>query len=246
ERFGFRLSKHTENLIKTALKMKLFDRLTGTRLYEEFDLIFKENNPVAVLRRLDESGLLGVVHTSLKLTDRLEALLSNIYDVLHWFELLFTEEHPDQPIMYLMALLCELEESQMEEAMGRLMVPPRVREQAVQNMKKARKALNSLPGEKPSDVYATLSPLKLEALLFAMALTRSEEKKKDISQYLLEMRKTRPLLTGNDLKKLGIPPGPAYSKVLNDLLMERLNGTLVNREDEIAFVRTQTGSNTAA
>jgi len=35
QRFGFEISKHTQNLIKTAVNMKLFERLSGERIYDE-------------------------------------------------------------------------------------------------------------------------------------------------------------------------------------------------------------------
>ena len=46
ERFGFKLSKHTANLIKSAIKMELFEKLSGSRLYEELLIAFKETDPV--------------------------------------------------------------------------------------------------------------------------------------------------------------------------------------------------------
>ena len=46
--FGFKLSKHTENLMKSTLRMNLFDRLSGSRLgYDELLLTFSETEPVA-------------------------------------------------------------------------------------------------------------------------------------------------------------------------------------------------------
>ena len=38
ERFGFKISRHTENLIKSTLEMNLFDMLSGPRLFEELRL----------------------------------------------------------------------------------------------------------------------------------------------------------------------------------------------------------------
>jgi len=51
-RFGFKLSKHTENLIKSAIKMKLFEKLSGSRLYEELLIAFKETNPLETLKKI--------------------------------------------------------------------------------------------------------------------------------------------------------------------------------------------------
>jgi tRNA nucleotidyltransferase (CCA-adding enzyme) len=47
----------------------------------------------------------------------------------------------------------------------------------------------------------------------------------------------RPFLKGDDLKRLGIEPGPIYSRLLKELLSERLRGKLRSREDEEQFVK---------
>jgi len=232
ERFGFRLSRHTENLIKSAVKMNLFDRLSGSRLYEELLLTFDEREPVAVVRRLSDFGLLRVIHPALELTERLEGLLNAVQQTLFWFSMLFTEEKPQRAFIHLMALLAELKESEKEDAMKRLSVPPRTRHSVVEESRAARETLRRLPLKDPAAIHDELSRLRLETLLFCMSLTEDEEKKKELSLYLLELRKARPAMTGEDLKKMGIEPGPVYSRILRELLHGRLRGRLRNREDE--------------
>jgi tRNA nucleotidyltransferase (CCA-adding enzyme) len=48
-------------------------------------------------------------------------------------------------------------------------------------------------------------------------------------------------LSGNDLKKMGIPPGPRYKKLLAELLDAKLDGRVRNREEEVAFVLERAG-----
>jgi len=43
--------------------------------------------------------------------------------------------------------------------------------------------------------------------------------------------------TGADLKKLGLKPGKLYKKILGDLLDARLDGTVRNKGEEIAYVK---------
>jgi len=83
--------------------------------------------------------------------------------------------------------------------------------------------------------------LDSETLLLAMAITQDNHKKREISMYLLELRKVKPYLTGKDLKAMGIIPGPVFSKILNVLLEGRLRGSLITREDEIEEVKRVQG-----
>ena len=57
ERFGFKIGKHTENLIRSTIEMNLFEKLSGPRLYEELLISFQETDPIKTLKRLSDFGL---------------------------------------------------------------------------------------------------------------------------------------------------------------------------------------------
>ncbi|MFA4829962.1 MAG: hypothetical protein WC594_12150, partial [Thermodesulfovibrionales bacterium] len=237
ERFGFKLSKHTENLIKSTIKMNLFNRLSGTRLYEELLLAFNETEPVKTLRRLSEFGLLKVIHPNLAFSSELESTLQSMFETRAWFNLLFLEESPDRGALYLMALLSGLKEAEIKDAIERLSAAPKVRELIIKGIPQSKDVLRRLPLNNPVDLYHLLSGISLEVLLFSMAVSRDKQKQKSISQYLIELRKIKPVLKGDDLKKMGVQPGPVYSILLEELLDEKLRGRVKGREDEERFIR---------
>ncbi len=237
ERFGFKLSKQTDSLIKSSIKMDLFSKLTGSRIYDEMVLIFEEAEPYRVIKRLAEYGLLGVLDKDLELTDELEQLLASVHNSLLWFGLSFQEEKPDKTTIYLMALTSALKDTRREALLDRLIVPPRVKRAVKRGIRAATGCLRNLPLKDPAAIYDELSGLDVEALLFAMSLTKEEVVKKEISRYLLELRKVKPLISGTDLKEMGVEPGPEYSSILGGVLAEKLRGKLRSREDELRFVR---------
>jgi tRNA nucleotidyltransferase (CCA-adding enzyme) len=57
-------------------------------------------------------------------------------------------------------------------------------------------------------------------------------------QYQSTWRHIHAVLDGHDLAKLGIPRGPVYSELLRTLRAGRLDGVLLSREDEVAYVRS--------
>jgi tRNA nucleotidyltransferase (CCA-adding enzyme) len=236
ERFGFKISKHTENLIKSAIEMNLFDRLSGPRLYEELLLSFNETEPVRTLKKLSDFGLLKVIHQNLIFNEELEAIFKSMHDTLTWFNLLFLEEKTDRGILYLMALLSGLKDEDVKAVIERLSPPPRARDMIIKGMSHARDILRRLSPGDPVEIYNLLSSFKLEMVLFSMALSKDRQKQKAISLYLTELRKVKTILKGDDLKGMGIQPGPAYSKILKELLEEKLRGQLKSREDEEKFV----------
>jgi poly(A) polymerase len=48
-----------------------------------------------------------------------------------------------------------------------------------------------------------------------------------------------PLLTGNDLKELGLPPGPRFKEILEAVFNRQLEGTLTSSEEARAWVKAE-------
>jgi len=238
ERFGFKISKHTENLMKVAIKMNLFEKLSGPRLYEELLLALNETEPVKTLKRLSDYGLLKVIYPNLIFNEELESTLKSMHETLSWFNLLFLEEKTDRGVLYLMALFSGLKDEEVRAVIERLSPSLKVRDMIINGMSQARDLMRKLPLDDPVEIYHHLHKLSLETVLFSMALSKDRQKQKVVSQYLTELRKVKTILKGDDLKNMGIQPGPLYSKILTMLLEERLRGHLKSREDEEKFVRT--------
>ncbi len=244
QRFDFHMSKHTQNLIKSAVNMKLFDRLTGGRIYAELVLMFSEAEPARILKRMQDFDLLKFIHPKLKATPEQEHLFENIGETLTWFKLLYLDLKIERWFIHVLGLVDVLRQPDVEEVLERLAVPPRVRDR----IRKARAHYRDVlylfyrePRLPASRIYDLLAPLETEALLLMMAKAKKETAKKYVSHYLTYLREVAVTLTGDDLKKLGIPPGPRYRKLLAELRDAKLDGLVKNREEEIEFVRKKTG-----
>ncbi len=237
ERFGFKISKHTINLIKTAVRIDLFNKLSGTRMYDELNLLFLETEPIKAIKRLAEFDLLKFIHPHLSITKSLEETFEAIQETFAWFKLLFFEEELNKSHLFLMALFEELESQERSEALQRLFVPPTARQGILDGIKESQNALIKLQKASQKEIYYTLLPLNLQTILFTMAKARHKELKKSISLYLTTLRKIKPALTGKDLKAMGYTPGPLFKKILTSLLEARLEKQIKSLEEEIKFVK---------
>ncbi|HEX8947881.1 MAG TPA: CBS domain-containing protein [Dissulfurispiraceae bacterium] len=242
ERFGFKLTKHTENLMKLAIRMSIFEKLSGTRIYDELILTFHETNPIKALKRLGDYGLLKVIHPRLIFSPALDALLQSVHDTISWFELLFLKEEYDKGMLYIMALLYKLTAEERELALSRLAVPAKLKEKVLKELLAVQEILRMFYPDDPVHAYRLLVGREIESILFSMALTRDSNVKKAISHYLMYSRHVRPLLRGEDLKALGITPGPLYSEVFRRLHEEKLRGGLGSRDEEREFVKKNFGA----
>jgi tRNA nucleotidyltransferase (CCA-adding enzyme) len=241
QRFDFRLSKHTLNLIKNAVKMKIFHRLTGERIYAELMLMFSESDPSRLLKRMREFDLLKSMHPGLKGSAETERLFREIGETWTWFRLLYLEEiTAEKWFVYFLGLLDRIKDSVVDEILDRLSVPARVWERVRQARLGYRDVLYIFyrqPDLRPSSIYELLAPLEIEAILLMMAKAKQETAKKYVSLFLTHLRDVKVSLTGDDLKQLGLPPGPQYRALLAELRDAKLDGVVKNREEEIAFIR---------
>ncbi|HMK44356.1 MAG TPA: CBS domain-containing protein [Dissulfurispiraceae bacterium] len=237
ERFGFRLTKHTENLIKLAIRMKIFDKLSGSRLYDELQLICYETHPLRSFRRLGDYDMFRVIHPKIAYTDALEALLQAVHDAITWYDLLYLGDAYDKGMLYSMTLVHGLSGSEREAALRRLNVTDRQKERLLKCLGYSDRLLQSLRPDDAAEVYHLLAEHAVETVLFTMARCDDMERKRAISEFLLRHRRLKPLLGGDDLKQFGLQPGPLFSDIFRALLDERIRGNLVTKDDETAFVK---------
>lgn len=235
EKLGFRISKHTENLIKLAVKMNIFEKLKGPRLYEEILLLFRETLPYNSIKKLREYGLLKVLHPSLEDKD-LERVLFKAYETVQAFKLLFLKETVNYEFVYLMAILWNLKETEREEFFRRIFAPEHIKNKLMEELRVCQSMLKSLTSEDPVEVYFLLKPLSLEVLAVMMIFARDSQRRA-ISYYLTKLKDIKPQITGHDLKKIGIEPGPLYREIFEAVLREKIRGKLLSKDEELDFVK---------
>lgn len=90
---------------------------------------------------------------------------------------------------------------------------------------------------KPSRVYSILHGYAPAALTATSLATDSPAVNRNIGQYLNKLRYVKAALTGEDLKAMGLIPGPRISDILDRLRAARLDGEVTNRRGEERLVR---------
>lgn len=240
QRFNFKIGKHTQNLIKTAVRMELFHKLSGKRVLNELRLIFEEAEPIKAIMRMAEFDLLRFIHPEIAVKDKNIRLFERIKEAIAWFDLLFLNLPIEKWLIYLIGLLNGLSKRDIEDVLKRLAVPERSARKLIEAAERSEKALSEFYRHKKmenSRIYRLLNPLSTETVVFMMAKAKEEAAKKYISLYLTELRKIGLSITGNDLKKLGIKEGPGFRDILEKAFERKLNGMLKTKKDELKFVK---------
>ncbi|QCQ20969.1 CBS domain-containing protein [Desulfoglaeba alkanexedens] len=242
QRFSFKVGKQTAGLMRNTVKMGLLSKLGGHRLFHELQQILMEEDPLPAIRRMGEFELLAAFHPSLRYDAHMQALFARVKEVISWYELSFLDEPLESWWVYFLVLFSRLSRKELKQVLDRLEIPLSRQERIVWTYNRVDHLLGTffrLPDPRPSDIYRALQPFRPEELLFLMVQATCEDVRRIVSHYCHRYRHVQTELKGRDLKAMGFPPGPLYSRILNDLLDARLNGQVRSRAEELEFVKAR-------
>jgi tRNA nucleotidyltransferase (CCA-adding enzyme) len=244
QRLGFRIAKHTEDLIKNAVKMDFLEKLGGRRLLAELVQILKEKEPLRGIGRMASLGLFRFIHPALEYGKAMQETLEEVRYIVTWYDLLYLERHYQRWAVYFLAICETLSDDEFWGTCTRLAVSECYKEQLVEMRRQGEELVTAMERRlgqqgrlENSEVYFFLRGLSVEVLLYLMAKSRNQELKRLISLYFTKLQALRTAIGGEDLKALGIKPGPRYRELLDAVLNAKLNGLVASKEDEIELLR---------
>lgn len=243
QRYHFRIGPATEKLIKNDVSLKLLDKLSPSRLFNEFEHICAEETAILCIRRLHELGILQAIHPQLSINPDRKEMLIRTAKVMAWYRLLYIDEEMRPWLVYFLVLCSSLTYAVTLEVFRRLGIPPALKNEVLGCREKARslrsslKRLTATPGFRVSALCAMLRPLPVEFVLYLMADMEVPETRRALSRYITVWRTEKPDVDGSELKKLGLAPGPAYGVILQRLLEAKLDGTAASPEEQLALAR---------
>jgi tRNA nucleotidyltransferase (CCA-adding enzyme) len=243
QRFGFTMGKQAEAFMRSTIKKRLVDSLSGTRLFNEIKLLLNEKRPMDCIRRMQELELFQFVSPEmLKVPQDLE-VLERLESVFSWADRVITADKPDVWYVYFLGLFYSLKEDAFLKAADRLHLPTRMKNSLQADRTHCRESLEQLKSQKewgPKEIYHAFANLSVEAVVFLMALSSTDRLNQYANIYFAQYQgKAEPSLTGDDLVEMGLEPGPVFQSVLNTLREARVMGSVSSREEEVALVEKQ-------
>ena len=243
-RLDFKITRHTEKLIKNTARMNLFSGAAEARFFHELKLILSEHDPLPALRRLDGFKLFPFLwpdlRPNLKIDRRFVHFLTQANRAISWFNLLYLDESIEIWMVYLQAIMSRSRIKELISFCDRFDLPPRIRRQLIQQKNDVERIAQDMlkrPYLKPSEIYWLLAGLDYEGLLYLMTIARKRFIQKAVSIYVTTLRKAAPLLSGDDLKAMGYIPGPQFRLIRNHLIERQLDGEIAGRDAAMEFVR---------
>ncbi|MFC1931161.1 CCA tRNA nucleotidyltransferase [Chloroflexota bacterium] len=228
QRLNFKLEPFTLQLLRRDTGY--LEALSGDRVRYELEMVLKEECPEKVLCRADELGVLAKLHPVLKGKGLLAERFAQARRL----------SSPDSPSveLYLALLIYSFSGKGNEQLISRL----RLRKSVAQvlrdtiGLKSKLKALTN-PDITPSGIYSLLHGYSLSAVTASLIVSNSPQVCRHIRFFLDKLRYLKPVLSGEDLKTLGVTPGPRVKEIMNLLLDARLDGKLTTKWEEEALVK---------
>lgn len=238
-RYRFVIARSTLRLMKAAVNGGVIRNLAGSRIFRELYLVAKEPSAPRIIRRLRDLDVLTAIHPKLALPAAAFGPLERVRRVLSQAPSMPLLEGATEGEALLLGMLYLLHPKTVVVILTRLTPPQRIVEKLAADHKACRHAAQKLTRAidlRQSRIARLLDPLSPEARIMLMAALVKGSARDAVSRYVTTSWRIVPLLKGEDLRRLGLRPGPIYRRILAALRSAKLDGRLRTKEDETSFV----------
>lgn len=236
QRYDFKIDKHTEHLIKTAVSMDMIEKVAGERLREEVVDILSEEEPLKGIKRMAQLHELRFIHPKVKWSVSLERKLKKARREIEWFWR-NTKENIDNWLVYFMEMLAGLTYEETILVGKKFMLSNAHKMKILSFIKDAGSIVKGLRQKKlsPAKIYELLYGRSFEEMILFVSKSNSGLVRKRVEDFIKIYSKAKLCLDGKYIAKMGVEPSPEMGKILKTLFDAKLNGILKSRKDEVAF-----------
>lgn len=234
QRLDFTIEPRTLELIEDALP--LLDRVSGARLRHEIELTLQEDVRTAVFERLMALNVLPHIFAGLVWLPQTAVSFEKVS--YFWQQSLWREklQAKESLFVYFALWLSTLPEAVCLGVMKCLRVRKATKADVLACGRLRREWLTLPAKPKPSEVVRLLRPFPVRVLLVGRILLDKHPTVDLIDRYLQEWRDVKTAVSGNDLRQMGLKPGPQFGILLEKLLTARLDGAVSSEAEERALL----------
>ncbi len=226
-RMGFKIEQRTQEWFDLALERDLHHSIEPEDAGAELRAVAREERPTVVLKTLEEHELLGAISPVLAKKHPDYEAINRLMKVR---EDLFTAGfRPRLATPMLLAVLGRLKEREQAHLLSKAGYRSAEAEAVLTFEQEAFDAQKELIGKKmhaPIDSYRFLEKLPVEQMAYLLAESSKSAALSKIRAYLNKWRPLRINLptVGNELEKLGMPRGPKFDALVEQVFAMQLTG----------------------
>ncbi len=241
-RMNFRMESRTQEWFDLAIERELHKNLQGADVGNEVRSLAREDNPVTTLKAWESHDMLAAIHPNLPRRKPDYDSLNKLARVRG--NLLESGLRPrlNVPVMYY--TLGRLKDREAGAAMRNLELRASEIKEVDELVGHAQKIVQDLKGRKtnaPKDAYFYLAAVPPEMIAFIEVEMPNPKASSKIRNYLQKWRPLRLGLPVGELDALGVPRGPKFDKIIEELFELQLRGRRRDPESRVKILRNLAG-----
>ncbi len=240
QRYNFTIEPKTLKLLRQANRLKMLQRVQSQRLRDELILILKEKYPLKPLIRINKLVGFGFINQGLSLSKITLTFLKSIESQIIWFKMKYPKHRKlDTWLIYFIGMVDSLNINKIKLICEKFVFRKGEEKRILAYKKLKPESFKELRREKilPSKVFSLLEPLSYEVIVLVKAKLKNAKAKRHIEDFLKIYNGTHIYISGADLHKLGLTPGPDYQKILHRVLNAKLNGLVKTKAEELELIK---------
>jgi len=239
QRYNFKIEPKTLKLLREANRLKMLERVQPQRLRDELILILKEEHPLKPLNRIKELTRFDFINSGLSLSKKTSQFLKSIESQISWFKRKYPKRRQlDTWLTYFIGLIGQLNINNIKLICKKFAFRRGEEKRIVAYKKLNPKFIKELSRDKikASRVFSLLEPLSYEVIILIKAKFKNSNLKKNIEDFFEIYNGIHLYISGGDLHKLGLTPGPYYQKIFHRVLNAKLDGLIKTKKEELRLI----------
>jgi tRNA nucleotidyltransferase (CCA-adding enzyme) len=243
-RMGFKLEARTQEWFNLAIERELQKTIAPEDAGDELRALAREERPHLILKEWDELDLLELVHPLLAKKHPDYDAISRLIKVRD--ELFMAGFRPRLATPMMLAILGRLKEREVGHVLSKLgfrSAEIQLIEEFPEKTNAIQKDLAGKKAKTPIEAYHLIEKLPLDVLAYLLAESNNSAAVSKLKAYLHKWRPIRQALpvVSNELEALGMPRGPKFDHVVNEVFAAQLNGRGKTPEEREKMLRKLSG-----
>jgi tRNA nucleotidyltransferase (CCA-adding enzyme) len=243
-RMGFKLESRTQEWFNLAIERELQLTITPEDAGEEMRSLSREERPQLILKEWEEADLLERVHPLLAKKHPGYDAINRLIKVRD--DLYMAGFRPRLATPMLLAILGRLKDRELNSTLSKLGYRSAEIEAIDEFPEKALEIQKELAGKKtktPIDAYRYIEKIPMEYVAYLLAESSNSAALSKLKAFLHKWRPVRQALpvVATELEALGMPRGPRFDQIVQDVFAIQLNGRAKTPEERVKILRKLSG-----
>lgn len=239
QRYKFTIEEDTLRFARDAIERKLVEKLSYDRIMREIVLILNEKDPIPSLERMKEIGVWNYIFPEVDLNTLDWTQVRRVPMVTGWWQERYHVESINSWLIYLMLFASQLDKQKAVQTVQRFFSSGKVTRVVEESYQAPQLAayFTIHPTLASSEIDQLVGTWSRESILYLLLCMTDETAWNHFVEYLDLKDQVKLEANGNDLKAMGLEPGPIYTQMLTELYKFKLDGKIKNREEELYLLK---------